>query len=50
MKLSDYITSYTKLINDLSWEVKLIATKGLPKDLINGYSTLTSAKYFVKGG
>ena len=31
MKLNDHITSYTKLINDITGEVKLISTKGLTK-------------------
>ena len=34
-KLNDNILSYTKLINDLSGEVKLTSKKGLTKDLIN---------------
>ena len=47
-KLNCYINSYTKLINDLSREVKLISTKRLTKDLINGYSICNGAKYFAK--
>ena len=35
-KVNDHITSYTKLINDLSGEAKLISIKKLTKDLING--------------
>ena len=34
IKLTDIITSYTKLINNLSAKFKLISTKGLTKDLI----------------
>ena len=47
-KLNDYITSYTKLLNDLLGEVKLISTKGLTKDLINGYSIHNDARCFVE--
>ena len=39
---------YTKLINDLLEEVKMISTKGLIKDLIYGYSIFNGAKYFVE--
>ena len=51
-KLHDHITSYTKLINDLSGEVKLISGKVLTKDLISGYSIsiLNGAKYFSEDG
>ena len=49
-KSNDHITSYLKLINDLSKEVKPISTKWLKKDLINGYSILNSEKYFPKDG
>ena len=45
---NDQITSYIKLINDLSGEVKLISTKGLAKELISGYSILNGAKYFSR--
>ena len=34
-KLKDHINSYTKLVNDLSGEVKLISTKGSTTDLVN---------------
>ena len=37
-KLRDQITSCTKLVNDLSSEVKLVWIKGLTKGFINGYS------------
>ena len=47
-KLTDHIASYTKLINDLSREVRLISTKGLTKDLINAYSILNGTKYFAE--
>lgn len=47
-KLNDHIASYTKLINQLPGETKLISTNWLPKDLINGYSILIGAKYFSK--
>ena len=40
------ITSYTKLINDLAKEVKLISRKALTKDLRNKYNIPNSAKYF----
>ena len=46
----DDITSSTKLINHLSEEVKLILTKELTKDLINGYDIIHFAKHFVKDG
>ena len=36
-KLNDRMTSYIKLINDLSGEITLISTKGLAKHFINGY-------------
>ena len=39
-----------KKLNNLSGEIKLLSTKGLTKDLINGYSILNSAKYFSDGG
>ena len=42
------IIFYTKLINDLLEEVKMISTKGLIKDLIYGYSIFNGAKYFVE--
>ena len=45
-KLTDDITYYTKLINDLSREVRLTSTKGLTKDLINRYSILNGEKHF----
>ena len=47
---NDYITSYTKLINDLKREVKLISRKVLTKNFINSYSILNSAKYFPEDG
>ena len=37
---------YAKVINDLSDEVKLISSKGLTKDLINGHSILSGTKHF----
>ena len=46
----DDITSSTKLINHLSGEVKLILTKELTKDLINGYDIIHFSKHFVKDG
>ena len=49
-KLTDDITYYTKLINDLSREVRLTSTKGLTKDLINGYSILNGGKHFPGHG
>ena len=48
--LTDHITFYTKRVNTLSTEVKLISTKGLTKDLTNGYSMLNDAKYFSEDG
>ena len=45
-KLNDHKTSYTKLINDLLEKSELISTKRLTKDLINGFSILSGAKYF----
>ena len=45
-KLNDHITSYEKLLSGLLEKVKLISTKGLTKDLINGYGILNGAKYF----
>ena len=42
--------SYTKLINDLLVEVKLISTKKVTKDFINEYSILNGAKYSVEDG
>ena len=47
-KVSDHITSYAKLIKDLSGKGKLTSTKRLTKDLINGYSILNGAKYFFE--
>ena len=47
-KVTDHITSYTKLTNDLSANVKLISTKELKKYLINRYSVLNDAKYFAE--
>ena len=49
-KVNDHITSYTKLMNGLSGEVKLISTKGLTKNLRNGYSFLNDAKYIFEDG
>ena len=46
MKLNGHITSYTKLMHDLSGEAKLKETKGLTKDLIVEYGILNVAKYF----
>ena len=46
MKLDDHSTSYTKLVNDLTENVKLISTKGLTEDLINRCSILNGVKYF----
>ena len=46
--LNDHITSYIKLINNLSGKFKLISTRGFTKDLINWYSILNGAKYFVE--
>ena len=36
-------------LDELSEKVELISTKGLKKDLINGYSILKGAKYFSSG-
>ena len=47
-KLNGHINSYTKLKDDLSREVKLILTKRITKDLINGFSIVNGAKYFVE--
>ena len=44
------LNDYTQVINNLSEKVKLIWTKVLIKDLINGYSILNSAKSFSKDG
>ena len=49
-KLNDHITSYIKLINDLTREVKLIKIKGLTKDSINKCSILSNSKYFSLDG
>ena len=49
-KLNNQITCSTKLINDLSREVKLTSTKRLTKDLINGHSILNKEKYFAENG
>ena len=53
MKLNGHITSYTKLMHDLSGEAKVKETKGLTKerkgltkDLIVEYGILNVAKYF----
>ena len=35
-------------MNDLLGEVKLMSTKGLTKDLINGYNILDAAKHLIK--
>ena len=43
-KLNHHVTSYTKQINDLAKEFKLISTKLL--DLINKYSILNVGKDF----
>ena len=49
-KLNDSINSNTKLINDLSGEVKLIYIIELTKDSRNRYGILHFAKNFVKDG
>ena len=49
-KLNDHIKFYTKVINDLWRGEKLISTKGLTEDLINGYNILNGTKYVVKDG
>ena len=49
-KLNDHITLYKKVINDLPGELKQMSAKGLTNDLINGYSILYGAKYFVEDG
>ena len=49
-KLNDHTTSSTTLVNDLSGEFKLISTKGSAIYLVNGYSILNGAKYFVEDG
>ena len=41
------LTFFKKWINGLS-KIKLISTKGLTKDLINGYSILNEVKYFAE--
>ena len=46
-KLNDQINSDTKLRNDLSREVKLISTKGLTKDLVNGFRDLENSQEYV---
>lgn len=48
MKLNGHITSYTKLMHDLSGEAKLIPTKELTKDLIVEYGILSVAKCFLE--
>ena len=48
--LNGGLTSYAKLINDLLGEVKLILTKRLIKDMINGYSILNGSKYSTENG
>ena len=48
--LTDHITFYTKLTNDLSKEVKLISSKKLTKYLVNRYSIFNGAKYFNEDG
>ena len=37
-------------LSDLPGEVKLISTKRLTKYVINGYSILNGAKYFIEDG
>ena len=37
-------------LSKLSEKVKLISTKGLIKDLMNGYSICNGAKYLIKDG
>ena len=49
-KLTDHITSHTKLTNDLPKEVKLILSKKLTKYLVNRYSIFNGAKYFNEDG
>ena len=39
-----------KKLNDLSGETKLITTKGLTKNLINGHKIANRAKYFIEDG
>ena len=45
-KLED-VTSNKNELNELSKKVKAISTKGLTKDLINKFSILNGAKYFL---
>ena len=44
--LNDHVTSYKKLINDLTREVNLTLTKRLTKDLINKYD-ISSIQYWA---
>ena len=37
-------------LDGLSIKAELISTKGLTKELINGYSTLKGVKYFSEDG
>ena len=46
--LDDHITSYTKLINNLSGEIKPMPTKKLTMSLINRYNIHNDAKSFVE--
>ena len=46
-KLDEHITYHTKLITDLSGEIKLTSTKKLTS-LINGYNILNDANSFVE--
>ena len=49
-KLGSLLYSYTRLIDDLAKEVKLISAKGLTKKMINGYSFLTVKNIFLMMG
>lgn len=49
-KLNDHRTSYRKLINYLSREIKLISTKGSKIDLEKGNNILNGTKYFSENG
>ena len=45
-KLNDHITSYTKLINNLSRRSLIISTKKLTQKLLNEYSFFIGKNYF----
>ena len=49
-KLNDHRTSYRKLINYLSREIKLISKKGSKIDLEKGNNVLNDTKYFSENG